>query len=187
MLVMGLFADILAVIVPGQLPNFLGGTLSIYLVCTGWMTVRPRSAGIVVGERIALGFTLLLTAPLLLVSAALILGAPIPEGPDSPARGYLIVADLIFTLIVALAAWLDLRNLRAHGLTGVARVARHLWRMTAALALNAGSAFTNGLPRLLPPSVHLPAAAQFAPMLAILCVLAFWMARVRSGQTWRLQ
>ena len=55
---------------------------------------------------------------------------------------------------------------------------RHLWRMCLGLTLAAGSAFTNGLPRLLPGPMHVPAAVFF-PQFIPLALLAFWMIRVR--------
>jgi hypothetical protein len=67
----------------------------------------------------------------------------------------------------------------AGGIAGAPRIARHLWRMCLGLTLATGSAFTNGLPRLLPASFHVPPLALFLPQFVPLGLLAFWMVRVR--------
>jgi hypothetical protein len=51
--------------------------------------------------------------------------------------------------------------------------------MCAGLTFAAGSAFTNGLPRLLPKTVHVPLLLLFVPQLLSLALLIFWMIRVR--------
>jgi hypothetical protein len=47
------------------------------------------------------------------------------------------------------------------------------------LTFAAGSAFTNGLPRLLPNTVHVPLILLFVPQLSSLVLLIFWMICVR--------
>lgn len=42
----------------------------------------------------------------------------------------------------------------------------------------AGSAFTNGLPRLLPRSVHVPLIWLFMPQFIAIGVLFFWLIRI---------
>jgi hypothetical protein len=51
--------------------------------------------------------------------------------------------------------------------------------MCLGLAFAAGSAFTNGLPRLLPKTVHVPLILLFIPQLSSLVLMVFWMIRVR--------
>jgi hypothetical protein len=50
--------------------------------------------------------------------------------------------------------------------------------MCLGLSMAAGSAFTNGLPRLLPHGIHIPVPLLFLPQLAALALLLFWAARV---------
>jgi len=64
------------------------------------------------------------------------------------------------------------------GLSGARRIARHLWRMCLGLTLALGSFFTNALPRLLPPPMHITPIV-FVPQLLLLCFLFFWLIRVR--------
>jgi hypothetical protein len=50
--------------------------------------------------------------------------------------------------------------------------------MCLGLTFAAGSAFTNGFPRLLPSTMHIPVPVLFVPQLASFLVLIFWMAQV---------
>src|SRR5262249_39651735 len=94
---------------------------------------------------------------------------------EGPVRGALYS----FTFLVSMAAIGDARLVRAGGVTGAWRIGRHLWRMCLGLTFAAGSAFTNGLPRLLPNTVHVPLILLFIPQLSSLVLLIFWMIRVR--------
>jgi len=79
------------------------------------------------------------------------------------------------TLIAVIA---DVRLVFAGGIAGAPRIARHLWRMCLGLTLAAGSAFTNGLPRLLPGPMRVT-FWNFVPQLLVLALLVFWLIRVR--------
>jgi uncharacterized membrane protein len=179
MLVMGTFADYLAVAVPGQIPNLFIGTFTIYLVTTAWMTVRrkERSAGI--PEKIALLVILCLCVPFVILSFQLATGLEPSFKSAVPLEGPVRVAIYSFTFLVAMAAVGDARLVWSGGVTGARRIGRHLWRMCLGLTLAAGSAFTNGLPRLLPKTVHIPLILLFIPQLSSLALLIFWMIRVR--------
>jgi len=93
-------------------------------------------------------------------------------------EGPVLIAIYGFTTVLAIAAISDAKMVLAGGISGPARIARHLWRMCLGLMLAAGSAFTNGLPRLLPGPHHVP-AAFFLPQFLPLGLLIFWMIRVR--------
>jgi hypothetical protein len=88
------------------------------------------------------------------------------------------VALYVFTLITGIAVVTDLKVLRAGGIAGRSRIERHLWRMCLGLVMAAGSAFTNGFPRLLPKDVHVPLIVLFMPQFFVLGVLFFWLIRV---------
>ena len=177
MLVMAVLADYLAIVRPGQLPNFFIGTLTIYLVATAWMTVRRKAVGI--PEKIALIVVLCLCLPFAILSFQLATGLE-PSFKSAVAyRGPVLVALYTFTFLTLMAAFGDVRLVLSGGITGVRRIARHLWRMCLGLAFAAGSAFTNGLPRLLPNTVHVPLFFLFVPQLLALAVLIFWLIRVR--------
>lgn len=172
MLVMAVFAAVLAVVVRDQSSNLLGALFTFYLVVTAWLTVR-RAAGTIGGaEKIALAFVLALLVPFaLLVYGALRGAAPALHGP------VLVATDVVGVLVV-IAALSDVKVVVMGGISGASRIARHLWRMLTALVFATGSAFTNGLPRLLPGPMHVP-PAFFLPILFPLALLIFWMVRVR--------
>src|SRR5579871_6468870 len=172
MLAMAVFAGALAVAVPGQSSNLLGAILTFYLVSTAWLTVRRKEGTTGTAEMVSLAASLLIALSLGLLGAAAIAGrVPALKGP-------LLPATLITGAIAAIAAIGDARVVLAGGTRGAARIARHLWRMLTALIFAFGSAFTNGLPRLLPGPLHVP-PIFFAPMLLPLSLLLFWMVRVR--------
>jgi hypothetical protein len=80
--------------------------------------------------------------------------------------------------VLVIAALGDAKVVLAGGISGAPRIARHLWRMCLGLTLAAGSAFTNGLPRLLPGPMHVT-TIFFLPQFLPLGLLVFWMIRVR--------
>jgi hypothetical protein len=178
MLVMATFAAWLAIAIPGQVINLVIGAFTFYLVATAWLTVRRREGGVGLAERIALVAILCLCAPFMILSLQLATGVAPLFKSAVPLEGPVLIAIYGFTLVVAIAAISDARVVLAGGIWGVSRVARHLWRMCLGLMLATGSAFTNGLPRLLPGPLHV-SPVFFLPQFLPLCLLIFWMVRVR--------
>src|SRR5262245_16663335 len=178
MLVMGVFAGYLAVAIPGQIPNLFIGTFTIYLVATAWMTVRRKDRSVGIPEKIALLVVLCLCVPFVILSFQLATGLEPSFKSSVPLEGPVRIAIYSFTLLVVMAAVGDARLVLARGVTGRRRIGRHLWRMCLGLTLAAGSAFTNGLPRLLPKAIHIPLVFLFLPQLSSLALLIFWMIRV---------
>lgn len=184
MLVMGLFGLVLSVVRPGQIPNLFISLFALYLVATAWLTVRPAGRRRWLADRVALVVILLLCAPFAILSFQLAVGATPLVKSATPLVGPVRIAIFVFTAVTLLAAASDVRVLLARGIAGVRRIERHLWRMCLGLALAAGSAFTNGLPRLLPRDLHVPFGLFFIPQFAALGLLVFWMARVKLT-SWR--
>ena len=179
MLVMAGFADYLALRIPDQLPNLLIGTFTIYLVATAWMTVRREEGTMGLAEKLAFFIILCLCAPFALLSFELAAGLTPWLRSATPLEGPVRIALYTFTGVIALATIGDARMLRSGGIVGARRIGRHLWRMCLGLAMAAGSAFTNGLPRLLPHGVRIPLLLLFLPQFAVLALLLFWAIRVR--------
>lgn len=179
MLVMAAFADYLALAIPDQIPNLLIGTFTIYLVATAWMTVRRKAGTIGLAEKLAFLVILCLCTPFALLSFELAAGLTPWLRSAMPLEGPVRIALYSFTCVIALATIGDARMLWAGGIAGARRIGRHLWRMCLGLSMAAGSAFTNGLPRLLPHGVHLPLLLLFVPQFAALALLVFWAVRVR--------
>ena len=179
MLVMAVLADYLAVAIPEQIPNLFIGTFTIYLVATAWLTVRRKERSVGIPEKIALFVILCLCVPFVILSFQLATGLKPSFKSAVPLEGPVRIAIYSFTFFVAIAAIGDAKLVMAGGITGARRIARHLWRMCLGLTFAAGSAFTNGLPRLLPTTVHVPLILLFIPQLSSLVLLIFWMIRVR--------
>lgn len=179
MLTMAAFAGMLALIRPGQIPNLFIAAFTIYLVATAWLTVRRPQGTSGRSEVALLAFVLCLLAPFALLSFDMATGVAPPFKSAMPLKGPVMIAIYGFTAVVFLAAALDARVIFSKGIAGARRVARHLWRMCLGLSLAAGSAFTNGLPRLLPRSVTIPDLYLFMPQFVCLGLLVFWMVRVR--------
>jgi uncharacterized membrane protein len=179
MLVMAAFAAYLAVAMPEQIPNLFIGTFTIYLVATAWSTVRRKEGSVGIPEKIALVVILCLFIPFAILSFQLATGLRPSFKSAVPLEGPVRIAIYCFTFFVAMAAIGDAKLVLAGGITGARRIGRHLWRMCLGLTFAAGSAFTNGLPRLLPKTVHVPLILLFIPQLTSLGLLVFWMIRVR--------
>ena len=156
MLVMAVFAVYLGFVRPGAFVNVFIGTFVAYLVTTSWVTVRRPAGRIGLPEKISLGAGLLLCAPFALLSLQLALHLPTFIPSVAAFHGPILIAIYVFTLVLAIAAGGDLVMVLSGGLSGAARLARHLWRMCVALTLATGAALSNGLPRLLPAPYELP-------------------------------
>ncbi len=180
MLVMATFAAWLAVAIPGQLVNLVIGAFTFYLVATAWLAVRRRDGGVGLSEKIALAAGLCLLAPFAFLSFQLATGSPPFLKTAVPFKGPVLIAIYSFTLVVAIASIADAKVVVLGGISGVPRISRHLWRMCLGLTLATGSAFTNGLPRLLPGPMHV-SPIFFFPQFLPLGLLVFWMIRVRLG------
>ncbi|HEY2048579.1 MAG TPA: hypothetical protein VGH03_04505 [Caulobacteraceae bacterium] len=178
MLVMAAFAAWLGVVLP-DLVNLFIAVFVAYLVVTGWMTVHTKPGVIGRSEKIALIVAVFLCAPFAILSFQLAAGLPPLLKSTVPIKGPVLIAIYCFTGVLAIAAVSDARLALAGGISGARRIARHLWRMCLGLTLATGSAFTNGLPRLLPALKHAPDALLLFPQFLVLGVMAFWLFRVR--------
>jgi hypothetical protein len=153
------------------------GFFTCYLVVTSWLTVRRKAGTIGRGEVAAFAFGALLAA-WSLFNGTRAAGSATGQLGGMPAAGY-----FGFAAIVALAAALDLKVIVQRGITGVPRIARHLWRMCLAWFVATGSFFL-GQQRVM------PAAVQGSPVLLLLGLaplgfMLFWLVRVRLGKRLR--
>ena len=152
--------------------NVPAGLLTTYLVITSVLTVartRPQSRWLDVG--------LLLVA--LGVSASM-LSLAVTTLNRGKGAGF-VPPMLIFATIALVGAAGDVRVLRSRPLEGGPRLARHLWRMSAALAIAALS-FSVRLPRILPAPLRLPVVYAL-PTLTVLVTMVYWLWRVRSRRS----
>ena len=153
--------------------NAPAGLITAYLVATGFLTLRPTKARLLV---------------------ALMLGA-FAVGAVTLAFGFLAIANggryqgmpafpyFLFGLIGTLGATGDLRLLRAGTLRGTPRINRHLWRMTTALFIAAMSFFIGQQDEIPKPFRILPLLV--VPPLVALGAMLYWIWRVRIARRLR--
>ena len=148
------------------------GLLAAYLVFSALTTVKPLPG---IGRRVDVALMMLAFA----YAAASLYGG-VTEWLDPTVKVIgrpRVVPPLVIGAVMLLAAIGDLRAIRAGGLRGSRRLARHLWRMCFGLFVATGSFFL-GQMKFIPESVRimpLLLLLAFAPIL----FLFYWMWRVR--------
>jgi hypothetical protein len=152
------------------------GLLTAYLVVTALTAVRPPTET-----------SRLLSVALMLVALAVSLFL-VTFGVDALAHGgrkngMPALPFLVFAAIGLLGTAGDLRVIKRGALAGASRLARHLWRMSAALLIAALS-FSVQLPKMLPAPLHIPALLALPP-LAVLVTMLYWLWRVRVRRSVR--
>ncbi|HEX8622296.1 MAG TPA: hypothetical protein VF718_10015 [Allosphingosinicella sp.] len=153
------------------------GLFTCYLVATSWRTARRR-------DGTAGGFELAgLAAALACAAAMLAFGLVASASPDGRFDSLPAGAHYPFAFLAALAAGLDLNFLLRGRLDRRQRIARHLWRMCAALAIAAFSFFLGQQDEF--PAAWRGLALWFAPPFAVLAAMVFWIFRVRFAPAFR--
>ena len=148
-----------------QWSNTIGGIVVCYFVLTGWAAAR-RPAG-----RIGWPETAAVVVPLG-VLAVIVLGFALGmNGRD----GAPAIAPYVMGTLVTFAAASDLSVIWRRGVAGGQRLARHLWRLSAALLIATGSALAQ--PRIVPPQLGASPLALL-PVAAILGMMAYWLIRL---------
>ena len=115
-----------------------------------------------------------------LVAGAVALGVGAARSATVKMHGIPPVVYFMFGTVALLAAFGDLRVMRSWGTHGGFRIKRHLWRMCFALFIATASFF-------LGPSQRLPGFLRGSPLrpipvLLVLAVMFFWLARVSFGR-----
>ena len=151
------------------------GILTIYLVATAWMTVRRKQGSVGLFEKAALLVVLCIAA------ALLIFGSHAASMPMARPGGY--VPYFVFASFAVFAAAGDLRLILRGGISGVQRIARHLWRMCFALFF-ASAFFFLGQQKVMPVFMH-GSPLLFVPAIAPLVLMIFWLFRVRFANRYR--
>jgi len=173
MLTMGIMGLSLSVWIR-QLGNVAGGGLATYLVATAWLTVKQKT-----GRTGRLDVALF--AMVVAVSGLLLYwGWLATTSPKHTFQGYGPTLYYVFGSFAAFCAALDLKVLVRGGISGVARLARHLWRMCFALFFAAASFFL-GQQKVMPVFMH-GSPVLFIPALAPLGFMVFWLVRVRFAK-----
>ena len=158
-------------------PIVIGGTMTAYLVFTAWTAVKPL-AWVTRGIQIALAALALCAAAAEYAIGVTALGRP-GRNIDGVPAGMMLFMATIFLL----AGIGDVRMIRAGGIQGARRVARHLWRMSFGLFIASGS-FLLGQMQFIPRPIRV-VPVIFALALSPLAFLLYWMWRVRLKQNLR--
>ena len=130
--------------------NVIAGLLTFYLVATGLLTLRRRVRWL---------------------DAAAMLGAL-----AIAIVGFMSGPSAFFGAVALLAVFGDVRMMRAGGIYGPRRLARHLWRMCFALFVATGSFFL-GQADVFPEPIRITPLLA-APVLLVLVLMFYWLARV---------
>jgi uncharacterized membrane protein len=170
MLTMSAVAAVVSPFLPSR-PNIIGGVFTFYLVASAWATVRRKEAEV---GRVEVVGMLIAFATASLSTWFGWIGAHSPHGmidhlPYPPA--------FVLGATAVLAGVLDFRMILRGGVTGAARLARHLWRMCLGLFI-ASASFFLGQPKIFPASLR---GSPLFVTLAILplAMMVIWLIRVR--------
>jgi hypothetical protein len=156
-----------------SMPNVFAGILTLYLVATGWVAIKRAEGRIGRFEKGGFGVALgVVAAGAIFILMAM--NSPTGTIGKTPPQAF-----YVFAIVGAIAGAGDLRMILRGGLSGSARIARHLWRMSAALTIASGSFFL-GQQRIMPASMR-GSPWLFLPVVAPLLLMVFWLIRVRLG------
>lgn len=164
-----------AAVVKGQAVNVMAALMTIYLVLTGLMTVRPRVAG---SRRRDVGLMLMALA----LGLATIAGGLVAiASPSGKVFGYPPLPFFLFGVLGLSGGAGDFRMIRSGALRGAPRLARHLWRMCMALFITAASFFSirARVVAIFPEPFASP-VARALPVFLVLGAMCYWLWRIRS-------
>lgn len=148
--------------------TFYAGGLACYLVASGWLSVRASAA--TPGWREASLTTLAAAITLgLLLTGVLALRSESGSAYGFPAEDYFLLAVMAGIGLVG-----DFRLYRRRGVTGHARLARHLWRMCLGLFIATGSLFTGPGARAFPAAWR-ESGLLGLPELLVATTLLYWL------------
>ena len=154
-------------------PNVIAGVMTLYLLVTSWTTIRRRDGrigGVEIGGLVA-AMCVCLAGGFFIRMA---MNSPTGTIGTTPPQAF-----YVFLVVGSISAICDLKVILQQGISGAARIARHLWRMCVALTIAAGS-FLLGQQQVLPAELR-GSALVYALVFAPLILMAFWLIRVRFG------
>jgi len=164
--------------------NTSGGILTFYLITTAWLTARRRD-----GQTSRFDWLALLV-PLAVGILSWMNGIRVVRSGAGSENGVPVGMMFFMGTVCLLAAAGDVRMLVRGGVSGVKRIARHLWRMCFGLFIAAGSFFlgpqnrplrllsTVGVGQHLPPALFSTGLYLILSLLPLI-LLIFWIVRVR--------
>ena len=151
--------------------NVIAGIVTLYLVWSGWRSVRSKQ--VVAGRFDMLGLAVALTS----VMTGVLWAIQASNSPTGTLDGTPPQAFYVFIVIGTFASIGDVRLILKGRLSGSPRLSRHLWRMCFALFIASGSFFL-GQQRVMPVWMR-GSPWLFVPTLAPLLVMVYWLVRIR--------
>ncbi len=155
----------------GQRTNTVAGIMALYLLISGWRTARRGEAAPGGIEIAGLFVALALTA------SGVVFIRMAANDPTGTIDGAPPQAFYIFATAGILGALGDLHLLVRRGLSGGARIARHLWRMCFSVFIASGSFFL-GQQKVMPEWL------QGSPALIVLALAPLVFMLVFLARTW---
>src|SRR5580658_3354944 len=161
-------------IMKSQHGNVVGSILTFYMISTAWLAGRRRGVG-----RLDLVALVVGTGG---ATAIIALGVWTLHHPDVNAPAAMC---FFMAAVLLLAAAGDIRMLARGGISGRARITRHLWRMCFGLFIATGSFFL-GQQQVFPAFLR---GSIFLTVLAVLPfpLMIYWLIRVRFKNAYKLQ
>jgi uncharacterized membrane protein len=160
----------------GERGTMTVGIMTLYLVATSWVTARRRDGGT---GRFEIAAMILISACAAAQLGFGLIGVNAANGRFDSLPG---AVHFPFAVLAALAACLDLNYILRRETAQRQRIARHLWRMCAALLIAAFSFFL-GQQKVMPVAWR-GSPLFFLPELAVLAAMIFWLVRVRFAKAW---
>ena len=179
-LTMALTGAIMAAL-KSQSENVIGGVLTLYLVTTSLIAVRPPSEALRRVELVAMLVALALGV------TCMTYGVQALANPRGTKGGIPFVVFFMFAAVALLGVIGDLRKIRSGALKRAPRLVRHLWRMCYAFWITTASFFLGPRERvskILPEALITPAILAL-PVVAVIVVMLYWLWRVRIRQNFK--
>jgi len=170
-------SGVILAIMKSQPGNILGGSLTFYLVATAWMTARRGDGVTGIFDWAGLVF------PLVIGAFEVTYGLEAALSPTGLKFDYPPGPFFFLGSIAVLAAVGDIRVLVRGSISGVQRIARHLWRMCFALFIAAASIFL-ARQQLFPAlfrKMGILLLLSFLPLM----LMIFWLVRVRFANAYK--
>ena len=159
--------------------SVLAGVLTFYLVETAWTAVKRKPGAVGLFDVVALlaSMSIAVASVLCIVIASNSMTGTLNGQPRQ--------AFFLFLFLGSIAALGDLKRLLRRGVDAhsAERIARHLWRMCAALFIATASLFL-GQQQVFPAALR---AYLFVPVALVIAALVFWLGRVCFSATYKPQ
>lgn len=171
MLVMASMGATLAMTYSPNRGNVMGGGMTFYMVATAWVTVwrRPGEIGRLEVVLALLGSTV--------AGAGLTFGMMAATAPNNMLDKYHPPLYFIFGSVALLLTAFDVRLIARGGVTGAARLTRHLLRMCLAMFMATSSLFL-GQPQVFPMAVRHSGLLP-VPVVLVIAALVYSLVRIR--------